>query len=85
MISSMREGGTFQSFFHYDPLSLGQEVAEYDGTYPNLGAGDVQRIYLRIPGSVDQPFLMIDYADSSCGASGCEHWGSLGRGAPMNE
>ena len=73
MIASMSENGSRQSVFVYDPLSLGQEIAEYDGN-SDLSAATVQRIYLRLPGSVDQPFLMIDYAGAGCGGSGCEHW-----------
>ena len=73
MIASMSENGTRQSVFVYDPLSLGQEIVEYDGN-SDLSAANVQRIYLRLPGSVDQPFLMIDYAGAGCGGSGCEHW-----------
>ena len=73
MIASMSENGTRRSVFVYDPLSFGQEIAEYDGN-SDLSAANVQRIYLRLPGSVDQPFLMIDYAGAGCSSSGCEHW-----------
>ena len=60
--------GAVVSSFYYDG---DQEIAEYDGA-------TLLRRYLRLPGSIDEPFLMIDYTRSgSCTAndySDCEVW-----------
>jgi len=51
------------SRFYYDG---DQEIAEYNSAWP-LANGAIGRRYLRLPGSVDEPFLMIDYTlDASC-------------------
>ena len=48
-----------------------QEIAEYSGT-------TLLRRYIRIPGSVDEPFMMIDYTiDVNCtltSAANCERY-----------
>jgi len=49
-----------------------QEIAEYNSAWP-VETGVLERRYVRLPGSVDLPFLMIDYT-GSCGSAGCEHW-----------
>ncbi|MEM9013513.1 MAG: RHS repeat-associated core domain-containing protein [Pseudomonadota bacterium] len=48
-----------------------QEIAEYNGS-------TLLRRYLRLPGSVDEPFLMIDYTGAGC-SSGCETWAHQNR------
>jgi len=55
------------SSYYYDGDQEIQESAGWHGT------GALLRRYVRLPGSVDMPFLMIDYT-GSCGATGCEHW-----------
>jgi hypothetical protein len=62
--------------FYYDG---DQEIAEYDAAWP-LSAGKLVRRYVRLPGSVDEPMLMIDYTLSAActtaagGAAPCERW-----------
>ena len=76
------------SRFYYDGT---QEIAEYTlDTFP-LTNGTIKKRFIRLPGSVDAPFLMINYEAGNCTAgnssnfTACERWGSLGHGAPMNE
>ncbi|MEM9494689.1 MAG: RHS repeat-associated core domain-containing protein [Pseudomonadota bacterium] len=75
-IASVKNGATREAVFYYDPAT-GEEIAEHDGGWP-INTGTAERIYLRIPGSVDEPFLMIDYeADPACTLSSsltCERW-----------
>ncbi len=55
-------GGAYTRHFHDGG---GQELAQYDGaTYA------LQYRFVRLPGSVDDAFLMLDYVSSGCG-SGC--------------
>jgi hypothetical protein len=49
-----------------------QEIAEFSTASP-LNTGVLHRRFVRLPGSVDLPFLMIDYT-GTCGSAGCEHW-----------
>jgi hypothetical protein len=66
-------GGTWSNYY-YDG---DQEIYETSSTGAKL------RRYVRLPGSVDEPFLMIDYAVSGActtaanGASACERWAHL--------
>ncbi len=59
-----------------------QEIAEYDGAWP-ISTGTLQRRYVRLPGSVDEPFLMIDFTiNGSCTNSSyaaCERWAHQNR------
>jgi len=54
-------GGSTTRHFHDGG---GQELAQYDGAYA------LQYRFVRLPGSVDDVFLMLDYVSSGCG-SGC--------------
>ena len=47
-------------FYHGD-----QEILETTGAWP-LDAGTVLRRYIRLPGSVDEVLVMLDYASSGC-------------------
>jgi|GEM_PF-697100 len=49
-----------------------QEILETDGGFPGI----VTRRYVRLPGSVDEPFLMIEYeaGQQGCGTTGCDVW-----------
>lgn len=64
--SKTHDGAT--STFYYDG---DQEISEYDGS-------SLLRRYVRWPGSVDEPFLMVDYAlDPGCTLTDyavCERW-----------
>jgi len=66
-LSSVIGGATTESRFFYSWMGSGapsndQEVLETDNASGNdLGANGVLRRYIRLPGSVDEPFLMIDY------------------------
>jgi len=61
--------------FYYDG---DQEIAEYNAANTNI-----VRRYVRLPGSVDEPFLMIDYAGACTtaanGAASCERWAHQNR------
>ena len=69
-------GGNTSTFYYMGGLgyldesdtafAADQEIAEYDGS-------TLVRRYLRLPGSVDEAFLMIQYTGSGC-SSGCETW-----------
>ena len=54
-----------------------QEIAEYDSAWP-INTGTLLRRYIRLPGSVDEPFMMIDYTlDAGCtltSAANCERY-----------
>ncbi|MGF1543179.1 MAG: hypothetical protein ACFB00_01505 [Parvularculaceae bacterium] len=43
------------------------------GDEPGGSGVSVARRYVRLPGSIDDPFLMIEYG-GACGSSGCERW-----------
>jgi len=49
-----------------------QQIADYTTANP-LDTAVLNRRFVRLPGSVDLPFLMIDYT-GTCGTTGCEHW-----------
>jgi RHS repeat-associated protein len=72
-------GGSSASRFYYDG---DQEIAEYDSAWP-MNTGTLLRRYIRLPGSVDEPFLMIDYTlDASCtqtSAATCERYAHQNR------
>jgi len=65
--------------FYYDG---DQEIAEYDNAWP-FSAGTLQRRYIRLPGSVDEAILMIDYTlNGSCtntSYAACEVWAHADR------
>ena len=65
------------SRFYYDGT---QEIAEYTlDTFP-LTNGTIKKRFIRLPGSVDAPFLMINYEAGNCTAgnssnfTACERW-----------
>ncbi len=60
-----------------------QEIAEFTDPWP-LGGGDewLRRRYVRLPGSVDEPFLMIDFTLGGCtntSHANCEVWAHQNR------
>lgn len=64
--------GGARSFYHDGD----QEIAETAS-----GSSTVVRRYLRLPGSVDEPFLMIDYTLATCTSShaACQRWAHQNR------
>jgi len=71
----VNRGGGDVSRYYFDG---DQEIFETDNAGGSYTANSITRRYVRLPGSVDEALLMIDYT-GACGATGCERWAHQNR------